>query len=345
MNLPKLTPDEQKRFENGVIQVNGKAMNRTALGIIDAYLKLNPKATFVQLKEAFPDSINPSGPRAPKTIFKPFTDRDFGVVHSLDEIKNEFGKAGLPYEGLFFLEKNEMFTTADGVTVVVNKLWESKDTETGESDLENLAKQAIKFGIVVNKFEAKKTFGRGSYSLDVVDPDIFQRLTGTTKIVEKKVTPFWIWIVLALALIPIILWLAGVFKGDPVILEREVIVIQKDTVYIKEIDEIETKFNTVRFEQGNFVLPEEAKFALYDLAKVLERNPSLRLKIEGHTSDEGNPEFNQKLSENRAKAVVDFLIERGVNANRLDYEGLGSSKPIDSKIREANRRTEFKIIE
>lgn len=118
MNLPNLTTDEIIKFESGVIQVNGKAMNRTALGIIDAFIKLYPDVTFAELKEAFPDSLNSSGPRAPKTIFKPFTERDFGVVHSLDEIKDEFSKAGLPYEGLFFLKENEKFKTSDGKTGV-----------------------------------------------------------------------------------------------------------------------------------------------------------------------------------------------------------------------------------
>ncbi len=355
MKLPNLTPEEQKKFENGVIQVNGKAMNRTALGIIDAYFTLYPKTTFAELKEAFPDSINPSGPRAPKTIFKPFTDRDFGVVHSLDEIKTEFAKAGLPYEGLFFLEKDEMFKTSDGVTVIVNKLWESKDTLTGENDLENLAKQALKFGIVVNKFEPRKPFGKGSYSLDIIQNELLEKLRGTTKIierdvirektVEKKVIPFWIWIVLGLALIiPIILWLAGVFNSDPG--EKEVVktVVQFDTVYVKEIENIEAKFNSIQFPVGSFELPEDAKFALYDLAKVMEKTPNLKLKIVGHASDEGDANLNQQLSEKRAKSVVDFMISRGIDASRFSYEGKGSSMPIDKNNREVNRRTEFIII-
>jgi outer membrane protein OmpA-like peptidoglycan-associated protein len=355
MKLPNLTPEEQKKFANGVIQVNGKAMNRTALGIIDAFFKLYPNTTFAELKEAFPDSINPSGPRAPKTIFKPFTDRDFGVVHSLEEIKAEFSKAGLSYEGLFFLEPDEMFKTSDGVTVIVNKLWESKDTETGESDLENLTKAALKYGIVVNKFEPRTPFGKGSYSLDILQPELFEKISGKTKIiekevirektVEKKVIPFWIWIVLSLVLIiPLILWLAGAFKSEPVIKEVVKMVKQVDTVYVKEIENIEAKFNSVQFTVGSFEIPEEAKFALYDLAKFLKKQPNLKLKIEGHTSDEGDPNFNQQLSEKRAKAVVDFLINRGVDASRLSYEGKGSSMPIDKNNREVNRRTEFIII-
>lgn len=356
MKLPNFTSEEQKKFENGVIQVNGKAMNRTALGIIDAYFKLFPKTTFSELKQTFPDNINPSGPKQVNSIFKPHTERDFGVVHSLEDIKIEFTKAGLPYEGLFFLEKEEMFKTSDEVTVIVNKLWESKDTLTGEADLENLAKQALKFGIAVNKFEARKPFGRGSYSLDILQNDLLEKINGTTKInerevirdkiIEKKMTPFWAWIILGLALIILILWFAGVFKSDPVTIEKEVIntVVQVDTVYVNKIENIETKFNSVRFSVGSSELPEDAKSALYDLAKVMEKQSNLELKIEGHTSDEGDINHNQQLSEKRAKAVVDFLISIGVNSLRFTFEGKGSSMPIDKNNREINRRTEFIIL-
>lgn len=364
MKLPTLSPEEQKRFENGVIQVNGKAMNRTALGIIDAYFTLFPKTSFAELKEAFPDSINPSGPRAPKTIFKPFSDRNFGVVHSLEEIKTEFAKAGLPYEGLFFLEKSEMFKTSDGVSVIVNKLWESQDTSTRESDLENLSKQALKFGIVVNKFEARKAFSRGSYTLDVLQNDLLSKISGNTKIVEKviikekiiekNVIPYWVWIILALALIPLILWFAGVFKSNPVIVEKTIVktdtivkintIVKTDTIYAKEIEDVETKFNSVQYAVGKANLPEETKYALNDLANLMKKSPEIALKIEGHTSDEGDAKFNQQLSEKRAKNVVDFLIVRGIDASRLKSEGKGSSMPINVNNREVNRRTEFVII-
>lgn len=220
MKLPELTIEERKLFEGGVIQVNGKAMNRTALGIIAAYFKLYPKTTLAELKEAFPDSINPSGPRAPKTIFKPFTDRDFGVVHSLEKIQQEFAKAGLPYEGLFFLGKDETFQTSDGITVIVNRLWESNDTLTGGNDLEKLATQAIKFGIVINKYEPRSPFGKGSYSLDLLQPELAEKMSGKSndvrqgvireKTVDKKGIPRWVWIVGGLILILIIILIAGV---------------------------------------------------------------------------------------------------------------------------------------
>lgn len=357
MKLPQLSSEEKKKFQDGVIQVNGKAMNRTALGIIAAYFQLNPNVTFAELKEAFPDSINPSGPRAPKTIFKPFTERDFGVVHSLKEIKAEFKKADLPYEGLFFLEKDEMFKTSDGVTVVVNKLWESKDTETGEKDLENLANVAINYGIVVNKFEAVKSFTRGSYSLDILKPELYEKIRQEVKVIEKEVIrektvekkfiPFWVWIVLGLAGIIILLWALGVFKSDPVVVEKETVKVVVDTVFVqevKEVEKIEKEFNAVQFELGKYDIPNKAKVVLEELATYLNENPEINLKIEGHTSKEGSKVFNQTLSENRAKAVVEFLIELGVSAERLTSTGLGSSKPIDAESLDVNRRTEFVII-
>ena len=363
MKFPSLPTEEQSKFEAGVIQVNGKAMNRTALGIIDAFFTLYPKTTFSELKEAFPDSLNPSGPKQVKSIFQPYTEKEFGVVHSLNEIKTEFAKANLPYDGLFFLEETEMFKTSDGFTVIVNKLWESNDNSTGESDLENLANQAKKYGIIVNKFEARTPFKHGSYSLDILQKDLFDKISGKTtiiekegvkeKTVEKKVIPFWVWILLALALIPLILWLSGMFKEKPIVKEKIIIknntiiktktVIVKDTVFLKEIENIESKFNAVQFKVGKADLPEDAKYALYDLAKVMQKQPEIKISIEGHTSKEGLVDFNQKLSEKRAKAVVDFLVSRGIPIARLSFEGKGSSEPIDINNNDINRRTEFVI--
>lgn len=356
MNLPKLTPEESQQFKNGVMQVNGKAMNRTALGIIDAFLQLYPQATFADLKAAFPDSINPQAPRqAPKSIFRPYSERDFGVVHSLEEIQTEFEKNELPYQGFFFLEENEKFKTADGVTVVVNKLWESNDDISGRSDLELLAEHAVKYGIVVNKFEPRSSFSKGSYSIDIIDPALKDKLSGKVqyvekevvkeKTVEKKVIPFWVWIILVLAIIAIILWLLGYCNPKPKIVEKvvtqEKIVTKVDTVYMKEIEELEKKFNAVQFQVGKHDIPEDAKYALYDLSKIMIKNKELKLKVEGHTSKEGNLAFNQALSEKRAKTVVDFLISKGVDSTRLTFEGLGSTKPIDENDLEKNRRTEF----
>lgn len=113
---------------------------------------------------------------------------------------------------------------------------------------------------------------------------------------------------------------------------------------IQDIENIESKFNAVQFKVGKADLPEDAKYALYDLAKIMEKQPEVKISIEGHTSKEGLVDFNQKLSEKRAKAVVDFLVSRGVPIERLSYEGKGSSEPIDINNNDINRRTDFVII-
>lgn len=83
-----------------------------------------------------------------------------------------------------------------------------------------------------------------------------------------------------------------------------------------------------------------------DLVKLLNENPSIKLQIEGHTSAEGDEEFNQKLSANRAKAAVDFLISKGIENSRLSYRGLGSTqlKDVTNPEAQENRRVEFIVI-
>ena len=364
MNLPKLSPEEQKQFENGVIQVSGKAANRTVLGIIDAFLHLYPDVTLEELKKAIPDELNPSGFPSPKTIFNPHTDKPMGFVHPIT-IKEEFIKAdiGENFSKVFFTDEEDIFTLKSGDKVVVIKMIDTNagDRETGKSDLEVLANHVKQYGIVVNKFEERTPFKKGKYSLEKINNDLFDKITGKTiviekekiverevikeKTIEKKVIPFWVWIILGLGIILLILWLSGVFKSDPVIIEKEVVktVVQIDTVYVKEIENIEAKFNSVQFSVGSSELPEDVKFALYDLAMIMEKHPEIKIKVEGHTSDEGDVKFNQQLSEKRAKAVVDFIISRGIDASRFKFEGKGSSMPIDKNNREVNRRTEFII--
>lgn len=114
-----------------------------------------------------------------------------------------------------------------------------------------------------------------------------------------------------------------------------------DTVYVRQIEEIEKNFNAAQFEADKADLNDKAKFALHDLAKVMKKNPEFKVTIVGHTSAEGDADHNQKLSEARAKAAYDFLISEGVAADRLSYEGKGSSEPVDRNNPDANRRTEF----
>ncbi len=88
--------------------------------------------------------------------------------------------------------------------------------------------------------------------------------------------------------------------------------------------------------------------ALNDLYMYLARNPQVRIKIIGHTDNVGKDAANQKLSEGRANAVRDDLIERGIAADRIEAEGRGETQPIDTNDteegRQNNRRVEIEIL-
>ncbi len=103
------------------------------------------------------------------------------------------------------------------------------------------------------------------------------------------------------------------------------------------------------FETGSATLKPASYPELERVTKLLEVYPNLKIEISGHTDNTGNDAFNQKLSKNRAKAVVDYLIKNGVQKSRLTYKGYGSSEPVASNStsegRAQNRRVEFKIIE
>jgi outer membrane protein OmpA-like peptidoglycan-associated protein/tetratricopeptide (TPR) repeat protein len=96
-------------------------------------------------------------------------------------------------------------------------------------------------------------------------------------------------------------------------------------------------------------LKSESEVELRKLIDMLNKNTRMKIEISGHTDNKGTADYNQKLSENRAKAVYNYLIEKGIDKNRLSYKGYGLSKPIDTNDTEEgranNRRTEFKVIE
>ena len=104
----------------------------------------------------------------------------------------------------------------------------------------------------------------------------------------------------------------------------------------------------VFFNTGSAELRPASKPELDRLAELLRETPGLRIRINGHTDNVGTAEDNQQLSEARAKAVYQYLIEQGIDAARLAYKGFGESRPIASNEtaegRQRNRRTAFEVV-
>lgn len=104
----------------------------------------------------------------------------------------------------------------------------------------------------------------------------------------------------------------------------------------------------VFFETGKYDLRKESETELSKLYLLLLENPKIRIEIGGHTDNVGKKEDNLLLSQNRAKAVSEFLQQKGIKANRILTKGYGEEQPIDTNETEEgrakNRRTEFTII-
>ncbi|MCR4659946.1 MAG: OmpA family protein [Bacteroidales bacterium] len=295
------------------VRVYGKAQNRTALGIMHAYMVMYPQATMEDLQKAFPNELNP----------------DSGV-------KKNFVRAGekgtdANWNG-FFQKEDELLTMGDGTKVAVVSMWT-------KPSFERLVSHAAQYGIEIAKFEEADGGGKkGSFRLEYLNGYV-----PPAPVTQKKGIAWWIWAIIGVVVAGLIV--ALLCKPKP---EKEVVVqTVVDTVYVQQLEQIEDNFNTAQFQQGKADLSEDAKFVLHDLAKLMKQYPDMRLRIEGHTSAEGDAAANQQLSEARAQAAVTFLVEHeGVDASRLEAAGFGSSKlkNIDDPMASENRRTEFEII-
>ncbi len=104
----------------------------------------------------------------------------------------------------------------------------------------------------------------------------------------------------------------------------------------------------VLFESDKTILLKESDVALDRLVELLQKNKNMTIEIRGHTDNTGDEKTNQKLSEARAKKIVDYLVSKKVEKERLSYKGLGSTQPIASNDTEEgkkkNRRVEFVIL-
>lgn len=106
--------------------------------------------------------------------------------------------------------------------------------------------------------------------------------------------------------------------------------------------------NNVSFDVNETTLRPESFPELDVFVKLMKDVPSLEIEISGHTDNLGSATKNEQLSAQRAKAVLDYLLSKGVDKNRMTYKGYGSSDPIETNTtidgRKKNRRIEFKVL-
>ena len=114
------------------------------------------------------------------------------------------------------------------------------------------------------------------------------------------------------------------------------------------------RLNSIFFETESSVLEQESMPELERMVKIMNDHTSLKIEISGHTDNKGGTDFNHRLSEKRAQAVVDHLVDLGIDKQRLKAIGYGETKPIvpnenpngsdNPEGRQLNRRTEFEVI-
>ncbi len=133
---------------------------------------------------------------------------------------------------------------------------------------------------------------------------------------------------------------------------------ESDTIYEKpvaidfEVKPIEKgrsyTINDIYFETDKYDLNDKAKLVIEEFADFMKDHPHISVEIQGHTDNVGNPDYNLFLSDDRARAVYNYIIELGVDKNRVSFKGYGITRPIVTNATEEgrarNRRTEFYII-
>lgn len=126
-----------------------------------------------------------------------------------------------------------------------------------------------------------------------------------------------------------------------------------DVNFMKQVNESKAgeklKIENLNFQFNTFAIVNDSRGKLFELLIVMQQNPTLKIEIQGHICC--NPSNKGKLSEERAKAIKNFLVGQGIDSKRVSFKGFGSTEPIyplpekNEEERAANRRVEILIVE
>jgi len=146
-------------------------------------------------------------------------------------------------------------------------------------------------------------------------------------------------------------------KRDGYLFHSENFILEQNADYQEFIKDVGLKkvevgstivLRNIFFDFDKATIKPESANELDRLIKLLTENPSIKIELGSHTDSKGADDYNMKLSDNRSKSVVEYLISHGISADRLTAKGYGETKPIDTNDTDAgrqnNRRSEFKIL-
>ena len=360
-----------------LIRIHGKSQSRTALGIINAYLKINPDATLSDLREAFPKSLNP----------KSFGDHIVVPVKETQE-----------HEKQFFEKEEELLVLKDGTKLALVELWQKEDFEA-------ICEHAKQYGIEVAEFEKTESFEKGSYELEYLN-DYVPPAEVVPEVKKKWWRKWWWWLLLLLLLLLILFFCLKkcgccsdkCAKPDVAAVENVVpadesnnliktdesnnlINDMEDAVSFKlpdgsdckidkssseyklfaflnsddtKVDSDETNnwitMDKLLFEAGKTDLTADAENQLKNIAAILKFFPNSHIKIGGYTDNTGTDKANMRISSERAKVAAEKLISSGIEADRVTYEGYGSKNPVcpannTPDCRSKNRRIDVRVMQ
>ena len=345
------------------ILVHGKSQSRTALGIINAYLKLYPGATPLDVQVAFPRWLN----------------RRCTANNLIIPVEKTVG-----YEKMFFEHEDELIVFSTGETYALVEVWD-------KDDFNSICKHAKQYGIEAAKV-GTKPFEKGSFELEY--------LNGNR---AKCPFRWWCILLFILLLLLIIFCCRkcccnnasqnpniGVvenvttvqsnnYSEPPVastnnlfndngasisitLPDGNIFDIAKNSQEYKlfsllnssdsQIEADQTKgwitLDKVHFEKGKANFASDSENQLKSVAMIMQLFPNSRFKIGGYTDNTGSNATNMKLSTERAKVSAEKLISYEIAENRITHEGYGAQRPVcppndSDDCRAENRRVEVKV--